>query len=58
MPQQARLYHLDNRGWYVETASGTLGPMETQQEAEEFVVLISKVAAARSETACTENECQ
>ncbi len=57
MTQQTRIIHMSNRGWYVETPSGTLGPMQTKQEAKEMLVLLSRVSAAGSEAACTEQEC-
>ena len=57
MNQQTRIIHMKNQGWYVETPSGTHGPMQSKQEANDMVVLLSRVSAAGSEIACTDQEC-
>jgi len=45
------------QGWFVETAGGNFGPMDSEHEAISYLSLMMKVSAAGSETACTEAEC-
>lgn len=44
-------------GWFVETPVGTMGPMESQQEADALIALMNTAAVARAEMACTDSEC-
>lgn len=45
------------QAWFVETPQGRVGPMETQQEAANYLKLMQIASAAGSEIACTEQEC-
>ena len=45
------------QGWFVETPEGRVGPMETRSEAQSYLALLKASLAARSEIACTDNEC-
>jgi len=42
--------------WYVETAQGRIGPMDSEQEAFRYLRLQQLASAAGSETACIETE--
>ncbi len=46
-----------SHGWFVETAQGRVGPMESQTEANTYLKLMRMAQAAGSEVACTESEC-
>jgi hypothetical protein len=56
MSNEMMVIELGNN-WYVNTPAGRIGPMESRQEADAYIRLMSKVIAAGSETACTEAEC-
>lgn len=43
--------------WYVVTAQGRFGPLDSEEEAAEYAQLLQLAMAAGSETACTEDEC-
>lgn len=43
--------------WFVETPQGRFGPMETLQEANNYVNLMCLALAAGNEIACTDEEC-
>jgi hypothetical protein len=44
-------------GWYVETPLGPIGPMDSQQEADQFLCLMKTASIARAEMGCTDAEC-
>ncbi len=44
-------------GWYVETPLGPIGPMDSQQEADQFLNLMKTASVARAEMGCTDAEC-
>jgi len=46
-----------SQGWFVETAEGRVGPMESKAEANTYLRLMRVAQAAGSEVACTESEC-
>ena len=46
-----------NQGWFVDTAQGRVGPMESQAEANTYLKLMLAAEAAGTELACTESEC-
>lgn len=43
--------------WYVVTAEGRVGPLDSQQDAVEYARLLQLATAAGSQIACTEDEC-
>lgn len=45
------------QAWFVETPQGRVGPMDTRQEAVNYLKLMQIASAAGSEIACTEQEC-
>lgn len=45
------------KNWFVDTAEGRIGPIDSEQEAIRYVRLQQLAWAAGSETACTEAEC-
>ena len=45
------------QGWFVETAQGRVGPMESQTEARSYLSLMRIAQAAGTEVACTDSEC-
>lgn len=45
------------QGWYVETAQGRVGPMDSQAEARTYLSLMRVAQAAGTEVACTDSEC-
>ena len=44
-------------GWCVKTPVGIEGPLDTPADAVDYVVLLNRVSAARSELACQDTEC-
>jgi hypothetical protein len=44
-------------GWFVDTCSGSIGPLETEQEARDLLALLVIADAARDEFGCAEAEC-
>jgi hypothetical protein len=46
MPEQL-MFHVENRGWYVETLIGVEGPFKTEDEAFRYLALLERVSAAR-----------
>ncbi len=44
-------------GWYIETPLGPIGPMDSQQEADQFLNLMNTASIARAEMGCTDSEC-
>ena len=57
MKNESRIIHLQNQGFYVETPTGTHGPVESKEEARDLLSLMLKVNAAGSEIVCTDKEC-
>lgn len=45
------------QGWFVQTPTGNIGPMDSRAEASAYLSLMFKLDAAGIETACTDNEC-
>ena len=45
------------QAWFVQTSQGRVGPMETEQQAKDYVNLMCLAQAAGNETACTDAEC-
>jgi hypothetical protein len=45
------------QAWFVDTPQGRFGPMESQQEAQNYAKLLQMASAAGCETACTDAEC-
>lgn len=45
------------QGWFVESPGGRIGPMDSQQQANDYLALMSAANAARDEIACTDAEC-
>lgn len=45
-------------GWCVKTPIGIEGPLESANDAANYVVLLNRVTAARSELVCQESDCQ
>lgn len=45
------------QGWYVETPTGRVGPMDSRDEANAYLALMQIADAAGTELACTEAEC-
>ena len=43
--------------WYVVTADGRFGPLDSEQEATDYARLLQLALAAGSEIACTDDEC-
>jgi len=56
MATEAHVVQVGN-GWFVETAMGRVGPMESLKEANTYLSLMQLAVAAGSEVACTEAEC-
>ena len=45
------------QGWFIETPSERVGPMDTQAEAHAYLALMRLATAAGTEVACTDAEC-
>lgn len=45
------------RGWFVFSAAGNVGPLDSRREAVIYLSLMQQASAARREIACTETEC-
>ncbi len=41
------LFHVESKGWYVETLSRVEGPFATEDEAATYLALLARVSAAR-----------
>ena len=55
---RAIIQHCTNgKGWCVEAAQESCGPMETEAEANRYLQLLNRVSAARTQVACTEEIC-
>lgn len=57
MKTEARIYQLEEMGWYVELAGQVSGPLDSAHDAHEYLQLIEKTQAARTEVVCLDNEC-
>ena len=57
MIKEPLIYQRDGLGWYVETAGKLEGPMDTCQDAQDYLKLIQMVDAARTEVVCLDREC-
>lgn len=44
-------------GWCVETPGGMEGPLKSADDALNYVALLNRVSAARSELVCQETDC-
>ncbi|MBI3561960.1 MAG: hypothetical protein HY080_09635 [Gammaproteobacteria bacterium] len=56
MASELRVVHTP-QGWFVETPVGNIGPIDSQQEADQYVALMHTASIARAEMACTDWEC-
>lgn len=56
MAEQAQIVQT-GQGWFVETLQGRFGPMDTRQEAANYLKLMQLADAAGTDTACTEADC-
>lgn len=45
------------QGWFIETPTGRVGPMDSQTEAHAYLALMRLATAAGTEVACTDAEC-
>lgn len=57
MVKEPLIYQKDGAGWYVESAGGLEGPLDSCQEAEKYLQLIQMARAARTEVVCLDREC-
>lgn len=45
------------RGWCVENLFEVYGPLDSEDEANRYALLIRRVLAARTQIACTDDPC-
>ena len=57
MAKEPHIYQKDGIGWYVETAAGLEGPLDSCQDARDYLQLMMMVSAARTEFVCLDREC-
>lgn len=57
MTIEARIYQLEDHGWYVEQAGQIAGPLDSANDAQEYLLLVEKTHAARTEVVCLDAEC-
>ncbi|MDH5180761.1 MAG: hypothetical protein OEZ39_02180 [Gammaproteobacteria bacterium] len=57
MAKDARIYQLEDHGWFVELGGQIAGPLDTATDARDYVSLLEKIQAARTEVACLDAEC-
>ena len=57
MAKEAHIYQKEGLGWYIELAGNIEGPLESCEDAENYVQLIQLVCAARKDFACLNGEC-
>ncbi|MDH5409429.1 MAG: hypothetical protein OEZ33_11805 [Gammaproteobacteria bacterium] len=57
MATEARIYQHEGHGWFIEIAGHTAGPLDSANDAREYLHLVEKTRAARTECACLESEC-
>lgn len=57
MAKEARIYQLEDHGWYIEIAGQIAGPLDSANDAQEYLRLIEKTHAARTEVVCLETGC-
>lgn len=57
MAKEPHIYQKDGLGWYVESAGSLEGPLDSCQDAQQYLHLMQLVKAARSEVVCLDREC-
>jgi len=57
MAKETKLYQSEDHGWYIESCGQVFGPMESSQDAHEYLKLLERANAARTEVACLDKEC-
>ncbi len=57
MAKEPRIYQKNGQGWYVESAGTLEGPLDTCLDAQQYLQLIRRIDAARTEMVCLDREC-
>ena len=57
MAKETNIYQSEDHGWYIESCGQVFGPMESSQDAQEYLQLLERANAARTEVACLDKEC-
>ncbi len=53
-PTQDQVLEVVSQGWYVVTPAGPEGPLATEEEAQRYLRMLSRVSAARQVLGCLE----
>ena len=57
MSEQANVYQKDGLGWFIELADRIEGPLDSCEEAQNYLKLVLLAGAARTGFACLDREC-
>ena len=57
MTREPHIYKKDGFGWYVDSAGVLEGPLDSCQDAQQYLHLMKLVNAARTEVVCIDREC-
>ncbi len=57
MVREPRIYQKNGQGWYVESTDNLEGPLDSCQDAQQYLQLMQRVKAARTEIVCLDREC-
>ena len=57
MAKEINIYQSEDRHWYLEASGQVFGPMESSHAAHEYMYLLQRADAARTEVACLDKEC-
>lgn len=57
MAKETNIYQSSDRSWYIEASGQVFGPMESSHDAQEYLQLLERAKAARTEVVCLDKEC-
>lgn len=57
MAKEAHIIQKEGLGWYIESAGSLEGPLDSCQDAQQYLQLMQMVWAARLEVVCLDREC-
>ena len=57
MVKEHNIYLKEGLGWFIELAGKVEGPLDSCEEAQNYLKLILLACAARTEVVCLDHEC-
>lgn len=57
MVKEPHIYNKDGLGWYIDSAGILEGPLDSRQDAQQYLQLMKVASAARTEVVCIDREC-